>query len=224
MTKTRVTGAERRELILHAARQVFSEHGYEGAKTMQIAREAHVSEALVYRHFTSKLSLYRAVLRQVFREQDESYRLFTVESPGAEGVVRSIRAYFEGILIGPRGPVQSGYRMILASLAGDGDFASLIYRRSQRKNLRVMFDAYQQARADGDIVGEALSHANTSMFIEHVGTMMNSIQSLATSSHPYDKSGPDLLRDVVWFCCRGTGLTNEAIARYIDEQPLDQTV
>lgn len=190
---------------------------------MQIAREAKVSEALVYRHYSSKLSLYRAVLRQIFREQDESYRLFTVESAGAEGVVRSIKAYFDGILMDPETSIQSGYRMTLASLAGDGGFASLIYRRSQRKNLRAMFDAYQQARADGDIVGEALSHANTSMFIEHVGTMMNSIQSLAPSSRAYDKSGAELVREAVWFCCRGTGMTNAAIARYIGEEPRGQT-
>lgn len=219
----RITGTERRELILQAARRVFSVHGYEGAKTMQIAREAKVSEALVYRHYSSKLSLYRAVLRKIFREQDESYRLFTVESSGAEGVVRSIKAYFDGILLDSETAFQSGYRMTLASLAGDGSFASLIYRRSQRKNLRAMFDAYQQARADGDIVGEALSQANTSMFIEHVGTMMNSIYALPPSSRPYDKSGAELVREAVWFCCRGTGMTNEAIARYIDQQPREQT-
>ena len=53
MTRKRISGTERRTLILAAARRIFSQYGYEGAKTLQIAREAKVSEALVYRHFPS---------------------------------------------------------------------------------------------------------------------------------------------------------------------------
>ena len=37
MTKKRIPGTERRAQIVAAARRVFSRHGYDGAKTLQIA-------------------------------------------------------------------------------------------------------------------------------------------------------------------------------------------
>lgn len=216
MPKIRVSGPERREMILDAARRVFSQHGYDGAKTLQIAREAQVSEALVYRHYPSKLALYRAVLRKIFREQDESYNSLAVDGDGTESLVGFIHSYFRSIVFEPDSPIQNGYRMTMASLAGDGGFARLVYRRAQRKHATGLFKRHEQARENGDIVGEQLSPANTTMFVEHVGTMLTSVLRLPPASRPYDKTDDELVRDAVWFCCRGIGLSDEAIARHID--------
>jgi AcrR family transcriptional regulator len=60
--KTRMTGAERRDSILHAAIHVFVERSYAGATTAEIAREAECNEALIFRHFGSKLDLFTATL------------------------------------------------------------------------------------------------------------------------------------------------------------------
>jgi AcrR family transcriptional regulator len=57
-TRKRMTGQERREKILAAARQNFLRYGFEGTKTRFIAREAGVTEAVLYRHFTSKEQLF----------------------------------------------------------------------------------------------------------------------------------------------------------------------
>lgn len=216
MTRKRVSGAERRTLILDAARRVFSRYGYDGAKTLLIAREAKVSEALVYRHFPSKLALYRGVLRQIFREQDENWKALGLHETGAAGIVGTLKAYFTAIIVEPEGEMQNGFRMTLASLAGDGNFASLIYRRSQRRNIRAIIAAHEEARAAGDIVGKPIDIADTSMFTEHIGTMLNAIRALDPASRPYNHQGADLVRDAVWFCCRGIGMTEAAIARYID--------
>jgi AcrR family transcriptional regulator len=217
MARKRVSGTERKTLILDAARLVFARYGYDGAKTLQIAREAKVSEALVYRHFPSKLALYRAVLRQIFREQDESWQALGMRAPGAEGIVQSLKSYFNAVIVEPEGQMQIGFRMTLASLAGDGHFASLIYRRSQRRNLRAIVAAQEEARQAGDIVGEKLDIGDTSMFTEHVGTMLNAMRALAEASRPYHRDGTSLVRDAVWFCSRGIGMTDAAIARYIDD-------
>lgn len=217
MSKKRIPGNERRELILAAARRVFSFNGYHGAKTLQIAREAGVSEALVYRHYPSKLSLYRAVLRQIFREQDQNYAQVGVMEPSSRGLVKSLYRYFQSIVLDPHGPGQAGYRLTLASLAGDGYFAALIYRRAQRRSMRQIEAAHAAARAAGDVAGEALKIENVNMFIEHIGTMMNSIQVLDPASRPYADDGEALVRQAVWFCCRGLGLTDAAIARCLAE-------
>lgn len=41
---------------------LFSRHGFRGTTTKEIAREAGVSEAMVFRHFATKEELYRAIL------------------------------------------------------------------------------------------------------------------------------------------------------------------
>lgn len=217
MSRKRISGNERRSLILAAARRVFSRQGFEGAKTLQIAREANVSEALVYRHFPSKVALYRAVLKQIFREQDANYQRLGLDEQNAAGLIRAQKAYFRAIIIEPDGEMQEGFRLMLASLAGDGNFARIIYRRSQRRNLKLIEAAHTAARAAGDIVGEPLHGGTTSMFTEHVGTMINAVFGLDAASRPYGREGEALVREAVWFCCRGIGMTDDAIRRHIDE-------
>ena len=60
----RLPAAERRKAILEAALRVFSNSSYDGATTAEIAREAGVSEPILYRHFASKRELYVACLEE----------------------------------------------------------------------------------------------------------------------------------------------------------------
>jgi AcrR family transcriptional regulator len=63
---TRLPAAERRQGLLEAARRVFIAKSYAGATTADIAREAGVSEPILYRHFASKRDLYLACLDDVW--------------------------------------------------------------------------------------------------------------------------------------------------------------
>ncbi|MBT0995749.1 TetR family transcriptional regulator [Cellulomonas sp. DKR-3] len=58
-----MSGDERREQILAAARRVFAEGGY-AATTDEVARAAHVSQPYVVRLFGSKRDLFLEVYRQ----------------------------------------------------------------------------------------------------------------------------------------------------------------
>jgi AcrR family transcriptional regulator len=213
MVRKKIPSTERKALILEAARKVFAEAGYEGAKTQRIAAEARISEALVYRHYSSKLVLYRAVLRQMIREQDANYRAMYLPEPSTRGIIESIRNYVEISLSDTENRMHEGLRMLLASLAGEGGYASLIYRRAQRKMQDRIAVAMQAARDAGDIQGRELSPKNLAMFQEHLGTMLNMVRALPNHAQLYDEENDGLVRDAVWFCCRGIGLTNEAIQR-----------
>ena len=63
----RLPAAERRAAILNAALIVFAERSYAGATTAQIARQAGVSEPILYRHFASKRNLYVACLDEAWQ-------------------------------------------------------------------------------------------------------------------------------------------------------------
>jgi AcrR family transcriptional regulator len=65
-TKQRLTADARRQAVLDTACRVFSRSSYRGATTAEIAREAGISEPILYRHFGSKRDLYLACLEEAW--------------------------------------------------------------------------------------------------------------------------------------------------------------
>ena len=219
MKRKRISGADRRSSILEAACAVFAEHGYEGAKTQQIAAAAKVSEALVYRHFPSKLALYRAVLRQLIREQNANFESIGLPEPSTQSLVLTIKNFLQNCL--SRRPIQQeqAARILLASLAGDGSYAQLVYRRATKLMLGALDRALETARAAGDLSGPDIGVINAGMFIDHVGSIISASRLGGRRSIPYQGDDAQLLRDAVWFCGRGIGLTQQALETWYDSQP-----
>ncbi|MFL6120331.1 TetR/AcrR family transcriptional regulator [Actinophytocola sp.] len=62
MVARRLPRAERREQILAAATGAFARGGYAATGLDEVAAAAGVTHVILYRHFTSKNELYRAVL------------------------------------------------------------------------------------------------------------------------------------------------------------------
>lgn len=60
----RMTAEERRQQILDVAVGLFSHCGFSGTTTKQIAQAAGVSEAIIFRHFSTKDELYHAILEK----------------------------------------------------------------------------------------------------------------------------------------------------------------
>jgi TetR/AcrR family transcriptional regulator len=75
-TKQRLSAEDRRAAVLDTACRVFSRSSYRGATTAEIAREAGISEPILYRHFGSKRDLYLACL-------DEAWQTFHAEATDA---------------------------------------------------------------------------------------------------------------------------------------------
>lgn len=61
----RLPAAERKKQILKCAVKVFAGSNYYMAKMSDIAREAGISEAMVYKHFRSKKEIFLAVLQHM---------------------------------------------------------------------------------------------------------------------------------------------------------------
>lgn len=59
---TRMRAEGRRNQIVAIAAELFSRKGFRGTTTKEIADNAGVSEAIIFRHFATKDDLYRAIL------------------------------------------------------------------------------------------------------------------------------------------------------------------
>ena len=93
-----MAGEERRLQILAVAVSLFSNRGFRGTTTKEIAHAAGVSEAMVFRHFATKEELYAAILDHKACRGDES---FEPEKMAAEAIQRKDdRAVFESLALG----------------------------------------------------------------------------------------------------------------------------
>ncbi len=84
----------KKEQILHTALALFAAQGYDRTATSRIAREAGVSEGLIFRHYENKAGLLEAILDEGLRQiagTMEGYRL--IENPRA-AVLDHIRRSF----------------------------------------------------------------------------------------------------------------------------------
>jgi AcrR family transcriptional regulator len=77
----RLPADERRQAVLDTAGRVFAASSYRGATTAEIAREAGISEPILYRHFGSKRDLYLACLDEAWRALRELAETAVAESP-----------------------------------------------------------------------------------------------------------------------------------------------
>src|SRR4051812_12479200 len=62
MSVARLSGQERRAAIIESAIQLFSDKGFRGVTTREIASAVGVSEPVLYQHFPSKRELYEAII------------------------------------------------------------------------------------------------------------------------------------------------------------------
>ena len=89
--KKRLTGAERREQLMHVGREVFAEIGFENAALEVIAQRAGVTKPVIYEHFGGKEGLHAAIVE---REMDALVN--RVSEAMSQG---SARERFEGAVV-----------------------------------------------------------------------------------------------------------------------------
>jgi AcrR family transcriptional regulator len=99
----RLPAEERRRAIVQAALRVFSTGSYAGSTTAEIAREARVSEPVLYRHFASKRDLWAACLDAAWEEFREGFDVVLAGMLGdtPDGGVAARRPLPSGLLFPP---------------------------------------------------------------------------------------------------------------------------
>jgi AcrR family transcriptional regulator len=91
----RMSGAERRELIIEAALEGFAAHGYHGISLNDIAATAGITKAVLYDHFDSKRDLHIFLLYKICDEMAEEVVAGSTKDGGPESRLRGgIDAFF----------------------------------------------------------------------------------------------------------------------------------
>ena len=95
-TRTLSTAEQRREELVDAAMRVFAEHGA-AAPTTEIAKEAGISQAYVFRLFPTKEELFAAVTRESSRRMMTAFRAAAAKArkEGSDPLYVMGRAYDE---------------------------------------------------------------------------------------------------------------------------------
>jgi AcrR family transcriptional regulator len=87
---------ETRALILSAAEEEFASAGYDGARTVEIARRAGVTHAMLHYYFETKDALYAEALRHVFAELGTRLTAMRLTPDAGESRVAALRSLVVG--------------------------------------------------------------------------------------------------------------------------------
>jgi AcrR family transcriptional regulator len=140
---------ERRLQIAQVAMRLFSERGFRGTTTKEIAQAAGVSEAIIFRHFATKEELYTAIIDyKGCAGLGASPAAVAAERPVVEQVCHSVgeaieagddRAVFEGIALSMLEHHQSDpdFLRLLMYLALENHSLAQVF---WDKNVRVLYE------------------------------------------------------------------------------------
>jgi AcrR family transcriptional regulator len=219
----RLTADQRRHAIVEAATKVFAENGFHGTTTRELARAAGVSEALLYKHFPSKESLFDAILAMGAKGALSAVfkRILTLEPSTSTLVIMvhfMISYYALGDVAGS--PASAMNILQVRSLLADGEFVRLRHKRFARTWIAKFDECLKHAAAAGDIRESPVRRDLRVWFVQHLAF------SLMLNLHPkipaidYDADRRALIEQATWFALLGVGFREEAIRRCFDPQAL----
>jgi AcrR family transcriptional regulator len=143
---TRLPAAERRQAIVDTALRVFSEGSYRGTTTAEIAREAGVSEPILYRHFASKRDLYLAAIEEAWTRLRTTWEEAMASEPPSAWIPIMAKTY---VCLREAKPVVSDLWMQAVVEAGDDEEVRKFLKRHMREVHRFMANVIRRVQEAG---------------------------------------------------------------------------
>lgn len=222
MANTRLDSDDRRRAIVDAAVPLFARKGFAGTTTRELAAAAGVSEALLFRHFPSKQSLYREILRLGCEGDPALEKLATLPASTATaiGIVRFMVRRFVLGDEAERHELDLRMRLMLHSVLEDGDYARELFAAVAPRVVPLFVASLNVAEAAGDLAPLAAGGANRFWFAHHVAAMMAFAFLPQEGFIPYEGGIGRVVDDAGDFILRGIGMTEAAIAASRGAPPL----
>jgi TetR/AcrR family transcriptional regulator len=162
-SSARLPAAERREALIDTALRVFTEGSYRGTTTAEIAREAHVSEPILYRHFDSKRALYLACIEESWRRLRGVWEETIAASDDAsEWLPRMSASYLA--LKDTKHLVAELWMQAVVEARDDAEVRKFL-RRHMREVHDFIADVIRRCQAQGVVVRERDAEAEAWIFL-----------------------------------------------------------
>jgi TetR/AcrR family transcriptional regulator, transcriptional repressor of aconitase len=222
MAITRLDSDDRRKAIVNAAVPLFARNGFAGTTTRELAAAAGVSEALLFRHFPSKQSLYREILR-LGCEGDPALEQLATLPASTETAIGIVRFMVRRFVLGSdceRRDLDLKMRLMLHSCLEDGDYARELFAVVAPRVVPLFVASLKAAEAAGDLMPVAGNGANRFWFAHHVAAMMAFAFLPQEGFIPYEGGIDQLVEEASDFILRGIGMTEAAIVASHTAPPL----
>ena len=144
-----MTGEDRRLQILRVAMRLFSQRGFRGTTTKEIALASGVSEAMVFRHFATKKELYSAILDHKACVHETMDPLHVVAQAVA---AKNDRAVFEGLALDALNQHDCDpefHRLLLHSALEEHELAQMFWQKFVKRVYGLLGGYIRQRQRDG---------------------------------------------------------------------------
>ena len=160
---TRLPAEERKAAVLDCACGIFSTGSYRGTTTAEIARQAGVTEPVLYRHFASKRDLYLAVLEESWSRLRAMWeQAIAGESDPRFRVAAMGRAYFAAT--DPKVLCAELWIQALTEASDDAEIRKFL-RKQMREVHDYVTDVIRRSQEDGGIIRDRDASAEAWIFI-----------------------------------------------------------
>jgi AcrR family transcriptional regulator len=219
----RLSAEARKEAIVEAVQDVFAEKGFDGTTTRELAKAAGVSEALLYKHFPSKESLYAAMLHGCAKGPTfaEASRILELEASTSTLVVM-VHFMISHYVLGRPGDTHRAAlnSLLVRSLLGDGEFVRLMHKKLAAAWLKKFEACLQAAAKAGEMREVPIRHDLCVWLVQHVAfSLMLHLQPKVPAVN-YKVSREELVSQATWFGLLGIGIKEEAVRRYYSPKAL----
>ena len=214
MRARRLNCEERKQAIVKAVLPVFARHGFANTTTRQLARAAGVSEALIYKHFPSKETLYAEIQSFGCKGCDPHLQKLLDLKPSTSTLVYIVYYIMSANIVGHGKETicsETRHRMILNSCLEDGSFTRFLFHNRFAENISRIVECMDAAANAGDMVPSPVNKSNLLLFAHHLATMIATTHLPKKPVVDYEASREQLVQQAVWFALRGLGLKDEAI-------------
>ena len=223
---TRMSAEERRKSILTKAVPLFAKHGFNGTTTKQIAAAAGVSEALLYRYFPSKDSIYAELKDICCKGKDMVTQVIALLKPSTSTLVHTIYYLISVIADGDDSdenePIlhENMHRLLANSYLEDGAFARMFVDENIKVWEPILKDCVAAAIEAGDMIEDWIEPGCRWWFSHHIAVALGFLNLPKEPVIRYGVSRDRLVDQAVRFALRGMGLTDEAIRTHYNPEAM----
>lgn len=145
----RMTGGDRREQIIDVAVRLFSQRGFRGTTTKEIALAAGVNEAIIFRHFATKGDLYAAIIDRKVNSPESQAMQASLEEATARGDDRQVFEALALHILEFHERDDTAMRVLLYSALEGHELAQMIFETQVSVLLRRLADYIDERVRDG---------------------------------------------------------------------------